>query len=104
MKINICLETLLRNSVKTLEEVYVLQAVLDNIERGIKNEALKAPLERFELSVSTQNILYHSGCETLGDVTKYTAYQLITVLKVPKRSVKELIGILNTYDLKLREE
>ncbi|MEJ7761125.1 MAG: DNA-directed RNA polymerase subunit alpha [Gemmatimonadaceae bacterium] len=62
-------------------------------------EALRTPIDDFELSVRSVNSLKNSGIRTLGDLVKMTEAQVLQVKNFGKKSLNEIVDLLEKHKL-----
>lgn len=62
------------------------------------------PLDELELSVKTYNCLIRAGVNTIDDLTRMTASDVMRVRNLGRRSLEEVISKMELMGYKLREE
>lgn len=62
------------------------------------------PLDELELSVKTYNCLIRAGVNTIDDLTRMTASDMMRVRNLGRRSLEEVISKMELMGYKLREE
>ena len=62
------------------------------------------PLDELELSVKTYNCLSRAGVNTIDDLTRMTASDMMRVRNLGRRSLEEVISKMELMGYKLREE
>jgi DNA-directed RNA polymerase subunit alpha len=70
----------------------------EEIDYGLLDK-LKMPITELELSVRSENCLKEADIKTLWDLVKHTEPELLKHRNFGKKSLQELVGLLNSMDL-----
>ena len=73
-------------------------------EETVKGKVLEMTIEELEMSVRSFNCLKRAGIDTVEDLTKRTAEDMIKVRNLGKKSLDEVIQKLHSLGLSLKKD
>jgi DNA-directed RNA polymerase alpha subunit len=99
---------ILKRRAMLIRELALLTSIEEALYGGTEAIRLTAVrgrrVDALELSVRASNCLRAAGIHTIGDLTSTTRTQLLNLKHFGRRSLNEVLGVLDDLGLKLRKE